>query len=74
MTDDDYYDRVWPLPHQNTGGWTGWTRYNGGQKCDMDEGPCACGAWHSKQEKIVQLNPIYMGTFGEDRAPQPKKL
>ena len=21
-------------------------RYNGGVKCDMTEGPCACGAWH----------------------------
>lgn len=51
---------------------TGWVRWNGGQKCDMDVGPCACGAWHSKEEKIVQLNPIYMDTFGEDRAP--KKL
>ncbi len=20
--------------------------YNGGVRCDMDEGPCACGAWH----------------------------
>jgi len=21
-------------------------KYNGGVKCDMTEGPCACGAWH----------------------------
>ncbi len=21
-------------------------RYNGGQRCDMEKGPCACGAWH----------------------------
>lgn len=20
--------------------------YNGGQKCDVREGPCSCGAWH----------------------------
>lgn len=20
--------------------------YNGGQKCDVQEGPCSCGAWH----------------------------
>ena len=20
--------------------------YNGGQKCDVTSGPCACGAWH----------------------------
>lgn len=20
--------------------------YNGGQKCDVYEGPCSCGAWH----------------------------
>lgn len=50
--------------------WTGWTRYNGGQKCDMDDGPCACGAWHSKDEEHVQKMPIWMHTFGEDRAPQ----
>lgn len=25
---------------------TGPPRYNGGTLCDMDEGPCACGAWH----------------------------
>ena len=21
-------------------------RFNGGQRCDMESGPCACGAWH----------------------------
>jgi hypothetical protein len=20
--------------------------YNGGQKCDVSDGPCSCGAWH----------------------------
>ena len=20
--------------------------FNGGQKCDVTEGPCSCGAWH----------------------------
>ncbi len=23
---------------------------NGGAKCDVLEGPCACGAWHTKEE------------------------
>lgn len=23
---------------------------NGGTKCDVLEGPCACGAWHTKEE------------------------
>ena len=23
---------------------------NGGVKCDVVEGPCACGAWHKKDE------------------------
>lgn len=25
-------------------------RYNGGILCDMDVGPCACGAWHRPDE------------------------
>ncbi len=25
-------------------------RTNGGQACDVDEGPCACGAWHYPQD------------------------
>lgn len=25
-------------------------RYNGGQRCDMLVGPCACGAWHKPEE------------------------
>jgi len=25
-------------------------RYNGGTLCDMDVGPCACGAWHYEGE------------------------
>lgn len=28
---------TWPLPFFGE---------NGGQACDMREGPCACGAWH----------------------------
>jgi len=22
---------------------------NGGQKCDVTDGPCSCGAWHRKE-------------------------
>lgn len=25
---------------------------NGGVPCDMEDGPCACGAWHSHGEEI----------------------
>ena len=25
-------------------------KHNGGQRCDMDDGPCACGAWHLAAE------------------------
>lgn len=25
-------------------------RTNGGVECDMFDGPCACGAWHKKEE------------------------
>ena len=42
---------------------TGWRRWNGGQECDMDDGPCACGAWHSPDEERVQEAPIYVRTF-----------
>lgn len=28
----------------------GGDRFNGGVKCDVDEGPCACGAWHRTSE------------------------
>lgn len=28
------------------------SRYNGGQKCDMAEGPCSCGAWHENLKKL----------------------
>ena len=26
-------------------------RFNGGERCDMDVGPCACGAWHTAHEE-----------------------
>lgn len=28
---------------------------NGGIKCDSIEGPCACGAWHEKEQKLDEL-------------------
>ena len=28
--------------------------YNGGQKCDVFEGPCSCGAWHKNKEMAIQ--------------------
>lgn len=31
-------------------------RYNGGTRCDMAVGPCACGAWHTVEEAIPQAD------------------
>lgn len=28
---------------------------NGGQECDAIDGPCACGAWHSREEWVDKL-------------------
>jgi hypothetical protein len=28
-------------------------RTNGGVQCDMDSGPCACGAWHNPESSLV---------------------
>jgi hypothetical protein len=33
-------------------------RTNGGQVCDNDDGPCACGAWHKPTDAEVQANPV----------------
>lgn len=31
--------------------------YNGShQPCDAMEGPCSCGAWHSKKEMVRKIN------------------
>ncbi len=27
-------------------------RFNGGQRCDMLVGPCACGAWHKSEDRL----------------------
>ncbi len=48
---------------------TGWMRYNGGQECDMDDGPCACGSWHTVDEERVQKMPIWVDTFDSRRIP-----
>jgi hypothetical protein len=32
----------------------GVVRYNGGTRCDMERGPCSCGAWHSPQSGTVK--------------------
>ena len=42
--------------------YTGWRR-NNARSCDMDEGPCSCGAWHSKDEDRVFKAPIYKMTW-----------
>lgn len=34
-----------PLPE-------GVTRTNGGQRCDVSAGPCACGAWHDLPQTV----------------------
>jgi hypothetical protein len=39
MTPDSFV----PLPLDST-------QTNGGQRCDMAAGPCACGAWHEIEE------------------------
>ena len=28
---------------------------NGGTKCDVIDGPCSCGAWHKKEDKIKKV-------------------
>ncbi len=30
-------------------------RYNGGQRCDMETGPCACGAWHEAEPALFDV-------------------
>lgn len=42
---------------------TGWIRWNGSIQCDMDDGPCSCGAWHFVTEERVKRWPIYRSTF-----------
>lgn len=35
--------------------------YNGGQRCDMAQGPCACGASHNRLGWLRLLsNPVWM--------------
>lgn len=47
-------------------------RSNGGQECDNDDGPCACGAWHvpetisaeqliDPEAEVVRLRKILYG-------------
>lgn len=47
-------------------------RSNGGQECDIDNGPCACGAWHTPEnisaeqliypeDEVVRLRKILYG-------------
>jgi len=31
---------------------------NGGVKCDVTSGPCACGAWHDAGDKIIQVYDV----------------
>jgi len=35
--------------------------YNGGQGCDNMEGPCSCGAWHSRKNP-----PPNMTSYGKE--------
>ncbi len=41
---------------------TGWQRWNGGVQCDLDDGPCSCGAWHKVTEDRVKQYPIWRDT------------
>jgi len=41
---------------------TGWRRWNAGVECDMDAGPCACGAWHNHDEQRVSKWPLFRDT------------
>jgi hypothetical protein len=50
-------------PDVESGERTGWRRWNGGRECDMDDGPCACGSWHSVDESRVFAAPIWRATF-----------
>ena len=34
---------------------------NGGHKCDVIDGPCSCGAWHSKGEPGREWTDEYIG-------------
>lgn len=36
-------------------------RTNGGRTCDVDHGPCACGAWHKPTDSEVVANPLERG-------------
>jgi len=35
-------------------------RSNGGIRCDVDDGPCACGAWHKQPENILNKSDKVM--------------
>lgn len=41
---------------------TGWKRRNGSE-CDLDDGPCSCGAWHNTKEDRVFRAPIWKDTW-----------
>lgn len=32
--------------------------FNGGSRCDVLDGPCACGAWHKLKENRKGLTPL----------------
>lgn len=52
---------------------TGEPRYNGGIRCDVTSGPCACGAWHRPNEALPEgfvrclycNNPVCTGQWAE---------
>ncbi len=48
------YPEHWP-PH-----------HNGGERCDMIDGPCACGAWHHLTEKWVAAGMVDHGLTDAD--------
>lgn len=40
--------------------------YNGSnERCDTMNGPCSCGAWHSKSEIYTKVNSLFGVTLDE---------
>lgn len=39
-------------------------RFNGGVECDTEEGPCACGAWHKREETMSNRLYLSVGDSG----------
>jgi hypothetical protein len=44
--------------------------YNGSVLCDMFTGPCACGAWHSFEERAEQAMAAFNALPPEEQAKQ----